>query len=216
MMKPLARALAIAGALTAAGCVSLLPETTPAKPRYQIDALEPGADASTGEPVGWSLVVDDPRATRAFDTVTIAVSTAPGKIEYFAGAEWADRAPRLFQSALVQSFEDSERILAVGDRGSVPIGDFVLQTDIRHIYLDVRERSPTASVSVYARLSDGRGKIYAARPVTARAPAEGESADAVISAFNEAFDRVLAEIVAWTFEKGEEASDREGGGEAAS
>lgn len=204
-----ARGLAFAAALLGSACVSLLPETTPAKPRYQINALEPSDPAGAGERVDWSLVVDDPRATRAFDTVKIAVSTAPGKIEYYAAAEWADRAPRLFQSALVQSFEDSERILAIGDRGSIPLGDFVLQTDIRHILLDVREGAPAASVSIYARLSDGRGRIYAARPVTARALVKSESADDVIAAFNEAFDEALAEIVAWTYEKGEETHARE-------
>lgn len=203
MTARLARALAFAAALLAAGCVSLLPETTPAKPRYQIAAVDAGALA--GAPVGWSLVVDDPRATRAFDTVKIAVSTAPGKIEYYAGAEWADRAPRLFQTALVQSFEESQRILAVGDRAAVPVGDFVLQTDIRHIQLDVRNGALSAKASIYARLSDGKGTIYAARPFAAQATAENDGPDAVIAAFGMAFDRALAEIVSWTFEEGETA-----------
>ncbi len=204
MMKPLARALLIVGALLATGCVSLLPKTEPARPRYQIAAVD--ADAFAGAPVGWSLVIDDPRATRAFDSVKIAVSTAPEKIEYYAGAEWADSAPRLFQTALVQSFEDSGRILSVGDRGAIPIGDFVLQTDIRSIQLEARGGALGASVSLYVRLSDGKGTVYAAKPVAANAPATGDDADSVIAAFDQAFNRALAEIIAWTFKEGEKAA----------
>lgn len=204
MMKRFFPVLVFVSALFATGCVSLLPETTPAKPRYQISPVEDGAAA--GAPVDWSLVVEDPRATRVFDTVRIAVSTAPGKIEYFAGAEWADRAPRLFQTALIQSFEESERILAVGDRSALPVGDFVLQADIRHIQLNVRGGSPVAAVAIYVRLSNGKGTIYAAQPVSATAPAASDGPDDVIAAFNAAFDQVLAETVAWAFEEGEKAA----------
>ncbi len=187
----------------AAGCVSLLPETAPPKPRYHIIA----ADAVTlqGPSVDWSLVVADPRTTRIYDSVRIAVSTEPGKIEYFAGGEWADRAPRLFQTALVQTFEDSGRILAVGDRAALPVGDVVLQIDIRALHLDVRSRSPVSSVTVYTRLTDGKGSIYAAHLFSASEPARSERADDVVAAMNTVLNDVIADIVTWTYDEGEKA-----------
>jgi cholesterol transport system auxiliary component len=186
-------------ALFASGCVSLLPETAPPKPRYHI--ATPDAAALSGEMIDWSLVVEDPRTTRVYDSVKVAVATAPGKIEYFAGAEWADRAPRLFQTALVQTFEDSGRVLSVGDRTAVPVGDLVLQTDIRHLELDVQGEK-AAKVSIYARISDGKGNIYAAQKFTSSSPASSERPDAVIAAFDGAFAEVISEIVAWTYEEG--------------
>jgi len=186
-------------ALFASGCVSLLPETAPPKPRYHIAA--PDAASLEGEMIDWSLVVEDPRTTRVYDSVKVAVATAPGKIEYYAGAEWADRAPRLFQTALVQTFEDSGRILSVGDRTAVPVGDLVLQTDIRNLELDVQGEK-AAKVAIYARLSDGKGNIYSARKFSASAPAGSERPDAVIAAFDSAFADVISEIVAWTYDEG--------------
>ncbi|MEO1243094.1 MAG: ABC-type transport auxiliary lipoprotein family protein [Pseudomonadota bacterium] len=203
MMNHIHRLLLIAAAFAASGCVSLLPETAPPKPRYNITT--PDTAALEGDLLNWSLVIDDPRTTRAYDSVRVAVTPAPGKIEYFAGAEWADRAPRLFQTALVQTFEDAGRIIAVGDRGAVPVGDVILQTDIRRMHYDVRNRSGQADVAIYARLGDGKGGVYAVRRFMASTPANGDNADAVIAAFNASFESLIPEIVAWTYEQGEAA-----------
>jgi cholesterol transport system auxiliary component len=199
-MKQIIRGVFFGLAFFASGCVSLLPETSPPKPRYHISAVS--ADALAGASVEWSLVVEDPRTTRVYDTTRIAVSAAPGKIQYFAGGEWADRAPRLFQTALVQSLEDSGRIITVGDRSAIPIADYVLQTDLRSIQLEIRG-GRAASVSIYARLTDGKGKIYAAQLFEMSAPATSDRADDVLAAFNSAFASAIAGIVNWAIEEGE-------------
>lgn len=199
MMMRAIRPVLFLAALALGGCVSLLPETSPPKPRYHIEPVE--ASALQGETVDWSLIVEDPRATKVYDTVRIAVSTSPGKIEYFAGAEWADRAPRLFQTALVQTFEDSGRILAVGDRSALPLADIVLQTDIRKLELNT-QGGRSATVSIYARLTDGRSRIVAAKRFDATAVAASDGADHVIAAFDEAFEALIPELVAWTYAQG--------------
>lgn len=199
-MKEFVRWTALSFALFASGCVSLLPETAPPAPRYHIS---PVADASLqGAPFGWSLTVDDPRAAGIYNTTRIAVSSAPGKIEFLRGAEWTDRAPRLFRIALIQSFEDAGRILAVGDRTSIPLGDIVLETDIRRMEMVLQNGSRQGRLSVFARLSDGKGEIYAARRFDAAAPARGANADASVAALNDAFAGVIAQIIAWTYEEG--------------
>ncbi|MHA7873015.1 MAG: ABC-type transport auxiliary lipoprotein family protein [Hyphococcus sp.] len=192
-------------AVLASGCVSLLPETAPPKPRY---GILPAETASLeGAPLPWSLVIEDPTATRVYDNVRIAVAPAPGKIEYYGGAEWADRAPRLFQRALTQTFEDAGRIVAVGDRRAVPIGDFVLQTDIRRIHYDVSNGNGRAVASVYARLSDGKGRVYAARAFNADAPVRRNNPEEVVAAFNVAFAAMIPDLVAWTYDQGAAAHD---------
>ncbi|WP_428408054.1 ABC-type transport auxiliary lipoprotein family protein [Hyphococcus sp.] len=200
MTKKLIHGFAAMLALLTAACVSVLPEAAPPKPRFHIAAAD--ADALTGEALPFSLVVDDPRATRVYDSVRIAVATAPGRIAYLGGAEWADRAPRLFQTALVQTFEDAGRILAVGDRSAVPVADLVLQTDIRRMEVDV-ENADAAVVSVYARLTNGKGTVYAAKKFDARASAASTEPDDVYDAFNGAFNEVISGIVEWTFETGQ-------------
>lgn len=201
MTKIFLHAFAAALALFASGCVSILPEAAPPKPRFHIAAAD--ADALSGSRLSFSLVVEEPRATRVYDSVRIAVASAPGRIEYLAGAEWADRAPRLFQTAVIQTFEDAGRILGVGDRTAMPVADLVLQTDIRRMELKVSGATRAADVSVYARLSDGKGTVYAARKFEASVPASSTEPDDAYEAFDAAFDGVIEDLVGWVYEEGE-------------
>lgn len=203
MTKAVLQSVAAALALCAAGCVSVLPQAAPAKPRFHIAAAETGALA--GPPLSFSLVIEEPRATRVYDTVRIAVASAPGRIEYLGGAEWADRAPRLFQTAIVQTFEDAGRILAVGDRSAIPVADLVLQTDIRRMELNAEGGARAADVAIYARLTDGKGTVFAAQKFEAQAPAASIGPDDVYKAFDAAFDQVIAGVVGWAYEAGETA-----------
>ncbi len=196
MMK-MTRALAIlAAAVSAAGCVSVLPDAGPAAPRY---LLAPVAyEARAGEPVAFSLAVDDPLATRVYDTTKIALVRAPGRVEFYANGEWADRAPRLVQSALVRSFENSGRILGIGDRGSMIASDFVLQTDIRALHADYSGGAPTAVFSVYARLTNSRGKVIAGRLFEQRMAANADAVPEIAASFDKAVAASLGEIVDWS------------------
>lgn len=203
MMNTMRHMLIAGAALAATGCISLLPETAPPKPRYQITSIDTAS--LEGGRLDWSLVVDDPRTTRVYDSVRVAVMPSAGKVEYFGEAEWADRAPRLFQIALIEAFEDSGRILAVGDRNAVPLADVVLQTDIRRMHYDVRNRDGAVDVSIYARLGDGKGRVYAAKVFQQTSPVNGRQADDVIAAFNAAFSELIPAMATWTYDQGEAA-----------
>ena len=205
MMKSFSTALIAPLMLLASGCVSVLPDAAPAKPRFHIVAAD--ASGLSGEALDFSLVIDEPRATRVYDSVRIAVASAPGRIEYLAGAEWADRAPRLFQTALIQTFEDAGRIIAVGDRSSLPVADFVLQTDLRRMELAVAD-GHAADISIYARLTNGKGTIFATRKFDARIRAKSTSADDVYAAFSDGFDEIIAALVDWAYEAGAAAQTR--------
>ncbi len=189
--------------LCAQGCISVLPDGKPASDRYQLSSVAMEAAAQT--PVTWSLSVDDPSATRAHDTSMIVLMREGSRIEYFSSAEWVDRAPRLFASALVRSFQNSGRITAVASRGEQPHSKFILQTDIRDFHADYADGERTAVTSVHARLADARGRAYAARLFEARVPMGRDSARDAADALNEGSRQVIAEIVAWTLDAGEQA-----------
>ncbi|MEM8770599.1 MAG: ABC-type transport auxiliary lipoprotein family protein [Pseudomonadota bacterium] len=190
-------------AVLLSGCVGKVFETTPPKPRYLFSAA--AMETLEGDPVGWSLVVETPKAARAYDTTKIAVSRTSGRIEYFANGEWAGRAPRVVQTALVESFEDSGRILSVGDANALPLSDLKLQTDLRRIDLDVSNGGAVARLDIYARLTNGRGKIFAARRFQATAPADASSGDDVAAAFETSFETIVVDLVPWALAKGEAA-----------
>ena len=202
-MREFARWTALGFAMFVSGCVSLLPETAPPAPRYHIAAF---TDARLeGAPLDWSLTVEDPRAARVYDTTRMAVSAVPGRIEFLSGVEWTDRAPRLFQIALVQTFEDAGRILSVGDRTTIPVADIALETDIRRMEAVLQNGGREVRVSVFARLGDGKGEIYAARLFEVAAPTRGQGADSVARAFNDAFSQIMPDIILWTYEQGDAA-----------
>jgi cholesterol transport system auxiliary component len=199
------RRLILAGlvALAASGCVNVLPKAGPASPRFTLTPIEAVAP---GSPVAWSLIVEDPQATRVYDNTKVALAREPGRIEFFADAEWADRAPRLVQTALIRSFENSGRILGVGDRTSLPVGDFALQTDIRAMEARLGPDGARAEVSIYARIVTSRGKVIAGRLFSSRRNVSGDLGPAAARALDEAVGAALADLLPWTFEQAEIAS----------
>ena len=184
-----------------AGCVSVLPEATPASARYTISPVTFN-DAAVSS-VDWSLAVEDPSATRAYDTVKIAITRAPGQIEYYAGGEWADRSPRLIRTALVRSFENTNRILGVGDTISLPGAQFILQTDIRSLHVNYNKDAPSADVVIFARLTDRRGRILSSRLFEQSQQLQSDTTTQAGRAFDRALGMVIGDIVDWSLEEAE-------------
>ena len=197
----------LAAALCLGGCVSLLPEADPPAPRYGVGDVEPGdleaGGVGSGAPVVWSLSIEDPLSTRAIDTAKIAFVRNSEQYEYYAGGEWVDRAPRLLHRALVRSFENSGRILAVGGRDTQPMSDFVLQTDIRAFEADETGDARAAVADIYARLTNPRGRVFAARRFRERVPVDRDSAGSAAEALNDAATTLFAQIVDWSIAEGE-------------
>ncbi len=202
-MNTLFRTMTVFSAVILSGCVGGILETTPPKPRYMVGFVDAGAVA--GEAVDWSLIIENPGASRAYDTTKIAVSPSPGRIEYFGDGEWASRAPVVVQMAMIQAFEDSGRILAVGNRADIGLSDLALQTDIRRLDLDVSGGGRNARIDVYVRLTNGRSKVVAARAFSGSATARSSGGDDVAAAFDTALKGVVGEIVNWAFDEGESA-----------
>ena len=192
--------LALGAAFSLSACVSVLPDAPPASPRYGLSYIDPEARLSaTG---AFTLAVDDPLATRAIDSAKIAYVNDAEQYRYYAGAEWADRAPRLFMAALVRSFQNVDGLIGVGSRSSQPISDYILQTDLRAFEARQNGDGAMAHVDIYARVTDVRGRAFGARlfsverPVSSRL--EGGEGGAAALALNDAAGELLDEIVDWS------------------
>lgn len=195
--------LAGAAGLCLAGCVSVLPKAAPASARYLIEpVVYPGPPE---QPVKWSLIVEDPNSTRVYDTTKMALVREPGRVEFYASGEWADRAPRLVQTALIRSYENSGRILGVGDRISLPGGTFALQTDIRAMHADYSAGKPAAAFKVFARLTNSRGEVISVRLFEQKVEAQNDTVPDVAAAFDKAVTVALGEIVDWSIGEADKA-----------
>ena len=195
-----------AATLLLSACVSVLPDAPPASARYQVtDVAFDGADHA---PVSWSLGVEEPEATLAYNSAKIALSREPARIEYYAGGEWVDRAPRLFGAALVRSFENAGAVKGVGNRVTLPISTYVLQTDIRTLAVSHRDGNPTADAVVFARLTNGRSAVYASKLFSASQPLSADNAGAAAAALNAGLGTIQRELVDWTIAEADRAGAR--------
>ena len=206
--KPLTRKLTpiLMVALATLGlsaCISVLPKTAGPSPRYAISSVTP-RNVPT-DPVAWSLVVADPTSSQLFNTVKVPVMSAKNQFQFLAGSEWVDRVPVLLQRAVVRTFENTDLITNVGDLSSQPISDYTLRTDIRSFHADLTGVTPVVTIQVFARFVNDDGRVLASRNFSVREETASDSVDDLMPAFNVAADRILEDLVAWSFAQGQSA-----------
>lgn len=185
--------------LTACG---VLPKREPAT-IYEPTRAAPVAHAEWPQ-ANWSLLVAKPMANQLLDSDRITVRPSPGTVQVYKGASWSDATPELLQTALVRSFEDSQKILSVGRPGAGVRGEYQLVTELRafeSVY--AQPGSPQAVIEVYAKLiHTADGEVVAARSFRETEAANGEQVGTVVDAFSRALDRVSSQIVGWTLDNG--------------
>jgi len=86
--------------------------------------------------VDWQLLVDKPVAKAGLDTSRIALRHSAIQFDYFGDAAWMDTAPGMVQALLVESFENSGRIIGVSRFAIGVKSDFVLTTELRHFWAE--------------------------------------------------------------------------------
>ncbi len=147
------------------------------------------------------ILVDAPLAPAGLDTSRIALSRSAVSIDYFADSEWTDRAPLLVQTALVESFENSNTINAI-DRESVGLrADFILKTEIRHFeaVYDSPNGPPDVWTAINVRLVNPSNRdIVAQSSFEQRQRASANDVPSIIAAFDQALGGVVKDIVVWT------------------
>jgi len=190
------RWVAAGAALALAGCASLFVAAP-----GNLYRLAPAGNFPTNLPnVGAQLLVDLPQAPAAIDTARIALSKSPISLDYFADAEWTDRAPDLMQNLLLASFENSGAITAI-DRGSTGLrADFILRTEIRHFEaVYAAAGPPQVWIAIISRLvAMPQRTIVAQARFEQRASATADAVPAIVVAFNTATDAMLRDVVLWT------------------
>ena len=169
----------------------------------QLFTLSPARDsfAPNLPRVAWQLVVEAPVASQGLDTARIALQRSALSIDYYARVQWTNPAPLMIQTLLIESFDNSDKIVGVTRESTQLRADYILQSDLREFQaeLDSRGGAPFAHVKLstkLVRLSD-RTIIGNATFEDGERASRGEI-DQVIAAFNAALGRVLRQVVDWT------------------
>jgi cholesterol transport system auxiliary component len=146
--------------------------------------------------VAWQLVVSEPAAERDIDTTRIALTRTPNVIEYFADGNWSDTAPKMVQAKMIEAFESTNAIVAVGRDAAGLRADYILQSDLRDFQADYTNGAATAHVRLIAKLVQmPERRITRTISAEAFAPAGGKDLAAIVVAFEQALGQALSKIV---------------------
>lgn len=150
------------------------------------------------------IVVAEPTATAAVSTDRIAVLPSPLQVEYLPGVRWVDRAPVIIQALLIESYENSGKVDAVG-RSEVSLrADYLIVTDVREFQARVPSQ-PTLDdrLQVQVRLNiklvnADLDRIIASRSFEEIVEAESDETLDIAEAFDEALGDVMRDAVEWS------------------
>ncbi len=200
------RDLLLGGLVTLAGC-GILPKVQEPTTLY---TLTPKTQFPPDLPhVNWQLVIELPSAAAGIDSSRIALTHDPFTLEYYAKASWTDNAPGMVQSLLIESFERTGKIVAVGAESAGLRPDFILKTDLRSFQANYRgdDPIPTVFVRMTAKLvAMPQRRIVRSITSEKSVKAAGSAFPDVLNAFDDAIGHVFKEIVVYTLTTPTQAS----------
>jgi cholesterol transport system auxiliary component len=195
--KMVTTAIIVSAAAVTTGCGGL-PFGKPAPDLY---VLTPKSTFSADLPnVDWQLTVELPLADAGLNTSRIAARKSAVSIDYFQAANWIDTAPRMVQTLLVESFENSNQIIGVGRQSSSLRADYTLLLELREFQAEFKDgqKTPSAHVRLNAKLVRLPQRIIVAtKNATSTTKAKSGALIEVVKAFDESLGDVLKDIVEW-------------------
>jgi cholesterol transport system auxiliary component len=164
------------------------------KPPTTYDLVAPRSFAGTSKSAPWQLMVYEPTATSALDTSRLMVRPRAEQVSYYKGIAWSDRLPRLVQTRMIETFQNSGAVKAV----SPSSGQYALVTELRAFNIDVSGGPAAAEIDIFAKLvNTNSGKVVATKGFSARVAAKSDAPGDAIAALNQAFTEVLQDTTAW-------------------
>lgn len=194
------------------GCALKLPGSgTP--PR--IFVLSPKSTFDENLPVvDWQLLIDSPIAAAGLNSSRIALRQSQIELQYFANAAWTDAAPKMVQRLLIESFENSGKIVSIGRQAVGLRADFILATELREFQAEYEGKETGDPPDVRTRINAKLVKmpertIVASVTYDYLIPANGPELVEIVKAFDLALGKSLKRIVSWAITEGEKFHDSE-------
>ncbi|MGV6804292.1 MAG: ABC-type transport auxiliary lipoprotein family protein [Ruegeria sp.] len=204
MIRPFILTLMIA---LLGGCAGLGTLKQASKPN-DLYLLTPKSTFSKSLPrIQKQIVVQEPTATAAVNTDQIAVQPTPFQVQYLPRARWVDRAPLIVQALLVESYENSGRVAAVG-RSTVGLrADYVIVPDLREFQgRVVGETASSKTVKIEVRLNikiidEFEDKIIASSSFQEAVISTSDQTPDLVVAFDDALGSTMRDAVEWSVRK---------------
>ncbi len=162
---------------------------------YTLNALGevPAAGGTSAQ-----LLVPEPRALESLSTSKIPVKPTASTLSYYPAVALEDAAPRVIQRVLLDSFQNTGRVKAVGLPGQSLLINYQVVTEVRAFQAETYGVD-SARVELSAKiLNDSNGQVVADRIFTSVVPISGDGPDAAAEGLNRATQAMAADMVAWT------------------
>jgi phospholipid/cholesterol/gamma-HCH transport system substrate-binding protein len=166
-------------------------------PPAAYDLTAPRSFPSFDKPPSVQLLVLEPTALYTLAQDKILLRGDAGLNPISGDAKWSDMLPNVFQSTVIQSFENANFLREVSRPVEGLAGDFQLMTDLRSFEI-VASPEPKAEVEIAAKVLGREGRIIAARIFHASVPVKSTGAAAAAAAIDAAFGSVATDLVVWT------------------
>ncbi len=198
--------------LPVAGCTGLESLSRATEPVELYDLTPKSTYAPSLPAIAAQIVVEEPTAASSVNTDRIAVKPDAYTVQYLPVARWVDRAPLLVQTLLLESFENSGKVRAVGRQAIGLTSDFTLVSDLREFEALTAHDDPGGLLEVLVQINikivqEPEGLIVGSESFMGRVRAASADTLNVVAAFDEALGRAMGDAVDWTIR---EIAAREG------
>lgn len=177
---------------TLAGCAAIIPQAPNAI--YDLSAPE-GFTAPSGRSA--QILIPVPSTIKALDTTRIAARPAPGEYAYLPNAVWSDQLPRLLQTRLMQTFQNSGKVRAAALPGQGVLIDYQIVLDVRAFELAGNGAMAEFAVKL---MNDRNGRVVASRVIREFVEVPSLDTGAIVAALDQVMDEAYLEIVRWSLQ----------------
>ena len=151
------------------------------------------------------LIIEEPIAAGGLDNNRIAQRPHSTKLQFFANARWTERAPKMLQTLLIESFENTNKIIAVGRQSIGLRSDFTLKTELREFQAehDIESKIFTVRVRINAKLVEQPNRVIVGSQSFEHTVEINDDIgmNNIVIAFDQAANRVIKKLVEWTLRK---------------
>jgi cholesterol transport system auxiliary component len=148
-----------------------------------------------------SLQIMQPQATPGLDSERIILRRDDNRIDYVSDAKWSGNLNSMMQSLLVESFDRSHALKAVGSDLVAMSHDYTLLIEIRDFQAEYLASNPVprAHVRLTAKLIKAdTATVVATRNYEEKEAATGDDLTSIVHAFDTATQNALQKVVSET------------------
>lgn len=199
MLRPLILSLA-AAALS--GCTALGVLDRAAEPLDVYELRAPDTAPVARSTQGIHFVVETPSASGAIDTDRILIRPTPSQVTYLPEGRWAEAAPVMLQTAMLETFLRANAFRFVGRRPLGASGDLALVSNLIEFGAEVVPGTEGAVVkmTLIARLvREDDAEVAATRTFSQAVPVPDTSTPAIVAGFEAVSRALLSDLAGWVF-----------------